>query len=212
MSVRGSWWSITINNPTEADRQSLKQVPSFVKRVKYQDEVGDEGTLHIQGAVNTAQVRFSQIKQWLPRAHIEVARNPKALLEYVSKSETAVINTQMDTQPEYMTMEKALCNLAYFWQDPDPTETPSKTWEEDCYWKAVREILAEAPGLVQLYTNPQMLRAWKHTRDVWLKIREREEQKMLDEHMAQQNVTFQYSHGIPSSSSDSSQTQTATPP
>lgn len=171
-AIRGSWWSITINNPTEQDRQALKEPPTFVKRLKYQDEIGGDGTLHIQGAVNTSQVRFSAIKSWLKRAHIELGKDPKALLAYVGKTDTAVAGTQNDHKQEYMTMEKGLRKLAEYYVPPDPHDEPSKTWEEDHYWDAVKLILKESPSLVQLYTNPQMLRAWKNTRSVWLDLLE----------------------------------------
>lgn len=50
-SKRASWWSITINNPTDGDREAVKSEnwPTWVKRFKLQEEVGENGTLHIQG-------------------------------------------------------------------------------------------------------------------------------------------------------------------
>lgn len=173
-SIRASWWSITINNPTEEDRQRLRDFPSFVKKLKYQDEVGTEGTLHIQGAVNTAQTRLAAIKSWLPRAHIEVARDKQALLKYVEKSETAVPNTQVVVKAEYLTMEGALRAIALMRPPPEQfqwrgirRENAFETWE---YWNAVNKILEDKPGMVGLFTNPQMLRAWINTRSVWIHI------------------------------------------
>lgn len=98
MATKAIWWSITINNPTEEDRSRLTSPPEWVQRVIRQDEQGEgEGTLHIQGAVQCrGQQRFSRIKEWLPRAHIEAARNVQALQEYVKKENTAVPGTQVD--------------------------------------------------------------------------------------------------------------------
>lgn len=170
-SVRATWWSITINNPTQDDFKALADPPTWVKRVKYQQEVGGDGTPHIQGAVNTAQVRFSAIKEWLPRAHIEVAKDKKALLKYVEKAETAVEGSQVDNKVStFLSMKDALMLIARNYTPPDPSEEPSKTWQEDCYWEAVRKILLERPDIVQLLTNPQMMRAWKYTSSVWLTI------------------------------------------
>lgn len=93
MSGRGSWWSITINNPTQQDYEKLKSPRDFVREMWYQTEVGEEGTKHIQCCINTTQQRFSAIKQWLDRAHIELARNKEALKKYCRKSETSVPGT-----------------------------------------------------------------------------------------------------------------------
>jgi len=88
MTERGNTWSITINNPTEAD---LK--PSFPNNkwvMQGQMEQGAEGTLHYQGMLTTPQVRFSAVKKCLPRAHIEVAKNKVALSKYVAKEDSRV--------------------------------------------------------------------------------------------------------------------------
>lgn len=96
MSESGTVWSITINNPSEDDRTALKTWPSFVKETVYQDEVGENGTLHIQGMVKCKYtVKFQSIKKWLERAHIEKARNSEALKNYVMKAETAIPGTQV---------------------------------------------------------------------------------------------------------------------
>lgn len=90
---RGSYWSITINNPTDDDNQrwsSLGNEP-WVKKCDGQLERGEEGTLHLQGYVQTAHGRFlSKIRAALPRAHVEIARNAQALVKYVHKEETRV--------------------------------------------------------------------------------------------------------------------------
>jgi len=93
--IRGSWWSISINNPTPDDRAALKSPPKFVLDLFYQDEIGEKcGTLHIQGCVHTIYSRMAAIKEWLPRSHIEKARKPPgALKNYVHKSKTAVPDT-----------------------------------------------------------------------------------------------------------------------
>lgn len=82
---RASCWSITINNPTEAETQ-VQLHPGW--KLCGQLEKGNEGTEHFQGMLRTPQVRFSAVKALFPRAHIEVARNPKALETYVQKEDT----------------------------------------------------------------------------------------------------------------------------
>lgn len=85
-------WSITINNPTDADLESWKHAKAlhWVKEAIGQLEKGENGTLHIQGLLKTDKVRFSQVKRAFPRAHVEPARNLPALEAYVQKSETKV--------------------------------------------------------------------------------------------------------------------------
>lgn len=82
---RGTCWSITINNPVEGDYKC--DLPAGWK-LTGQMEVGETGTEHYQGMLKTTQVRFSAIKKVFPRAHIELAKNAKALEKYVHKVDT----------------------------------------------------------------------------------------------------------------------------
>lgn len=91
MSDRATCWSVTINNPVASDDESIaraKQRSGW--SVTGQKEQGENGTEHYQLMVKTPQTRFSSIKKAFPRAHIEVARNVKALAEYVQKEDTRV--------------------------------------------------------------------------------------------------------------------------
>ena len=88
---RACCWSITLNNPTKDDIDHWEHLSSnypIVKKAIGQVEQGENGTTHIQGLLQTEQVRFSAVKKLLPKAHIEVARNPVALAQYVRKEET----------------------------------------------------------------------------------------------------------------------------
>jgi len=87
MSDRATCWSITINNPKEAE---MKPILPAKWSLSGQMEAGAEGTLHYQAVLKTPQVRFSAVKQIFPRAHIEVARNKAALQNYCHKPETRV--------------------------------------------------------------------------------------------------------------------------
>lgn len=97
------WGPCTINNPTDDDRARLSEPnwPEWVKGVRGQDEVGENGTPHIQFMVICkAQQRLSALKKWLPRAHLEAARNVKAVQAYVSKTDTAVEGTRFERTNE----------------------------------------------------------------------------------------------------------------
>jgi len=88
--IRGTCWSITINNPTEEDLL-FERVKQNGWRIEGQKERGKEGTEHYQGMLLTPQKpSFSTVKTVLPRAHIEKARQKTALAKYVHKDETRV--------------------------------------------------------------------------------------------------------------------------
>jgi len=181
-TIRGSWWSITINNPTEQDRQTIHgPAPRWLRMIKGQDEVGENGTLHIQAVANTAQIRKSAICDWLSRAHIELARNVNALANYVSKDKTSVDGTQfehnyIDNENGPLTMAQVMRRIAEIANTErsrsriENTEKPEKPDDvyADEYWSAVELLLGENENLVALLTQPQYQRSWVKTRRVWL--------------------------------------------
>lgn len=87
---RATCWSLTINNPTPADEECISLARQKGWKVDGQLEQGEGGTLHYQIILRTPQVRFSAVKKAFPRAHIEQARKPVALAQYVHKEETRV--------------------------------------------------------------------------------------------------------------------------
>ena len=87
---RGSYWSVTLNMKS-VSRQRCEDMIEQAKQANWgvqgQIEEGKEGTPHYQLLVKTPQVRFSAVKRVFPTAHIEKARNVKALEAYVHKDE-----------------------------------------------------------------------------------------------------------------------------
>ena len=66
-------WCFTVNNPTFA----AADLPAFdhERFVAWQLEKGAEGTLHIQGYLESLKKStLRQVKEWLPTAHFEAAR------------------------------------------------------------------------------------------------------------------------------------------
>nr|WAE42293.1 MAG: replication associated protein [Cressdnaviricota sp.] len=111
---RSTCWSITINNPTNVDFEAIKNptgVHWFLKFIG-QEEVGAEGTKHIQGMLRTKSVKFSAVKKLFPRAHIEVAQKPAALEKYVQKEDTRVAKLG-DTQ--YATISDINKTITEIW-------------------------------------------------------------------------------------------------
>jgi len=91
MSDRSIYWSVTINNPRDDDEENIAVARQRGWIVEGQKEVGENGTPHYQLMVNTrTQQRFPALKKVFPRAHIELARKPTALKQYVHKVETRV--------------------------------------------------------------------------------------------------------------------------
>lgn len=148
--------------------------------IKGQDEIGENGTLHIQFAMNTAQIRRSQISEWLPRAHLEAARNANAVANYVSKAKTAVEGTAFEhnyiSENGTLTMANVMYKLAevanvsktnQILASPDNIRKAPEVYTDE-YWAAVEILLGEDENLVALLTQPNYLYSWKNTRRVWL--------------------------------------------
>lgn len=92
-TIRGTAWSVTCNLKTISRLTvdaCMDTARSLGWGVEGQIEQGAEGTEHYQLLVRTPQVRFSAVKKVFPTAHIELARNVKALEQYVHKEETRV--------------------------------------------------------------------------------------------------------------------------
>lgn len=110
-SDRSIYWSVTINNPRDDDEENIAMARRRGWTVEGQQEVGKEGTPHLQLLVNTrTQQRFTALKKAFPRAHIEMARNPKALKQYVHKEETRV--AELTNSEKYVSSQKQLWSLA----------------------------------------------------------------------------------------------------
>lgn len=92
--TRATCWSVTINNPIDADKEAIATAGQKRWTVTGQLEKGANGTPHYQLIVKTPQVRFSCVKKQFPRAHIEIAHHPDALAKYVVKDETRVASLE----------------------------------------------------------------------------------------------------------------------
>lgn len=93
MSERATCWSVTCNLQTVSRstvESCIQAAHSLGWGTEGQIEKGREGTEHYQLCVKTPQVRWSQVKKVFPTAHIEPARNRKALEQYVAKEDTRV--------------------------------------------------------------------------------------------------------------------------
>lgn len=170
-----TWWSITAFDEDEIKKLEAGEYPQHVKRVLGgREQCPETGRIHFQGAVATRSCRFTQMKKWLPKAHIEPAKCQEALARYAMKEETAVdVKQERPNTRKYMSMAQALYQVAvhsydYLWEDPDNNY-------REAYWYGVRQhIRVEGQeDDISLYSQPQMQRAWNNTWQVWLhKVRQ----------------------------------------
>ena len=94
--MRSTRWSLTVWMPPYTKESANEMIQRAVMsnrnwQVEGQVEKGEEsGKLHYQLLLKTPQVRGTQIQKFFPSVHIEEARNPQALENYVHKEETRV--------------------------------------------------------------------------------------------------------------------------
>jgi len=181
--VRGTMWSFTINNPSEQELASIRHpnLPTFVISISHQQEVGESGTLHVQGAIRTTQKDFTVLHKYMPRAHLEICRNESALMNYVKKMKTAIKGTQYqhppigdvpatakiedDTPPPALRLEvidvlKIIVRSAPFLTIEDEI---ALNFHDD--WKKFKYIVnyacRETPGLIHKCTAPNLFHNFK---------------------------------------------------
>lgn len=176
MADRGTCWSITLNNPTDEEMHVIQNPPAPGWRLQGQLERGAEGTLHYQGMLTTPQVRFSAVKKVYHRAHIEKARNKKALETYVRKEETRVAEVHSQAIPSIFEYQGI---IAKQWRDADYQKWrevfPRKDMDEVAMFYLDSLVAADIAkgrrGPEWIATNPMWRNAWKK---FWRVIIERE--------------------------------------
>lgn len=185
MTDRGTCWSITINNPTEEDLKP--SFPNCKWVMKGQMERGEEGTEHYQGMLTTPQVRFTQVKKALPRAHIELAKNKLALERYVSKSETR-IQAVSDISNNIPTLFDYQHTIASRWDDAEFDDVVQKFDKINdsgelalIYVDSLveKDIESGMCGIEYIAINPMWRSAWKR---FWkaMVLRERSADRQTD--------------------------------
>lgn len=75
---RAKHWVFTLNNYTPEEEQAIRALVSTHDKVRYLcfgHEIGASGTPHLQGYLSLqSRLRHAQVRDLLPRAHIEVRR------------------------------------------------------------------------------------------------------------------------------------------
>jgi len=193
-TTRATHWSVTINNPSREDEDQMEIARSKGWTVTGQKEVGAEGTPHYQLAVRTPQVRFSALKKAFPRAHIEVARNPAALAQYVAKEDTRV--AQLPAPSGMYPTLRQTWGLIYQRNNTQSSDGWDLTVEDHATFVdtdrqaalardplkwldlQVSELISEGYNIESLAVNPSTRSAWKK---YWRSILQREHRVQLQE-------------------------------
>lgn len=169
---KATWWSITEYQPEYQDMlKDNTKWPDWVKTVYGGlEECPETKRVHFQGALQCVrQVRFSAVKQWLPKAHIEAARSKDALMQYAMKEETAVgEKSAVSNQREYWSMDRLFLEIAKHSLDYEPVIVPGhKVVDPLGYWYAVRKIIEKEPFRISSFAQPQVEKLYSNTVSVW---------------------------------------------
>jgi hypothetical protein len=171
----------------------FKEIPSIVSEWMWQIEIcPNTGRKHYQGCIKTrTQQRHSAMRKLLPGVHIEVSRNWDALVNYCKKKETSVENTfqQHVNTRKYLKFHEALIRVANAYVDEYANvvnemktlafdeaiavanaNTDADKADTRAYQKAVEQLCYQNPEDISLYSNPQLIRAWKMCRGLWLRM------------------------------------------
>lgn len=174
MSDRNTCWSLTINNPTPDDEESIAIARQKGWKVEGQREQGENGTEHYQLILRTPQVRFAAVKKIFARAHIEAARNPAALSQYVAKAETRVGSIPVD-QGMYPSQSKFF-DLVWDVILADTTDRseyrrgPNNRFVTpgNALVQATKQLIRRGYVVENIATNPMTLQSWKLFHDDFL--------------------------------------------
>lgn len=161
--------------------------------VEGQLERGEEGTEHYQLMVKTPQVRFAAVKKVFPTAHIEVARNRKALEQYVHKEETRVeslksIEVTFLTYPQVRSQFfKWLVERKFFESNTLDPEARLRLWDEFIGLSIEEGMHVDLIGM-----NPQhrgcISKYWRHYIAYEYSRRQTDERSQLDSQSPENSV------------------------
>jgi len=83
--TRSIAYAFTLNNYTDEELEAIRRINGY-RYLVLGKEVGDSGTPHIQGTIYFRNQRsFNSVKELIPRAHLEHARNISASITYCKK-------------------------------------------------------------------------------------------------------------------------------
>lgn len=180
---KATWWSVTAYGD-EIELMQGPKYPEFVQRVMGGlEECPTTGRKHFQGALQCRrQMRFRQIKEWLPTSHIEPARAVEALKKYAMKEETAVdAKKEVVNSTVHVTVRKVMEELSSVYDQLNiPQHVNSlvkesgftvKKAQQDGYWRCVRHLVQYyewARDCCHLFARADVKELYFNTRSVWV--------------------------------------------
>lgn len=171
---KATCWSVTaFKDPDMTILLEKKDVPDFVKEIAGGlEECPETGRPHFQGfLLLRTQQRMSALKKWLPTSHLEVCRKGAAALKnYAMKSDTAIgEKTEWSNPQQYEQLHEWLLKAAkeyvrtedaYYSGLKDAPVQP-KDPHRDTYIWATSKLIAEDISMLNKYSNPQFIAAWR---------------------------------------------------
>ncbi len=179
-TARASLWSVTAWDDAIIKLQKPECWPTWLRKVWGGiEECPTTGKPHHQGLLETMQIRFSSLKQFLgPDAHIEVCRDRNKLKSYVMKKETAIGEKKcIEAEKNYFSMDDLLIELAISNNELDrnsykikgPHDIMLPPDEETIYWVLVQKVLKKhGRHLASSLANPAIRKMWINTKDFWV--------------------------------------------
>jgi len=168
--AKATWWSVTAFNSEIELLEDETKFPEWVANVYGgREETPTTKKVHFQGAIQCARtVRMSQVKAWLPTAHLEVARAKECLVAYVLKKDTAIGAKVMRENPNQYLPFHHMCMLIS--QQEDVVARLALDGEE-AYWDAVNKIILTRPHLASSLATPSLRNFWLRTRHTWREMK-----------------------------------------
>lgn len=97
--IQRIFWCFTLNNYSIDDIEILETVfKSLCKWYIFQEEIGEEGTPHLQGTLSLLQKsRLTELKHINPKIHWEPTKSVKSSIAYCQKTETRRAHSKVYT-------------------------------------------------------------------------------------------------------------------
>lgn len=174
-AVRSTNWAVTVFNLEEIERlKDVTKWKSGVMSVRGGMEQTKDGKPHYQcHIVLSQQQRMSWFKNWLPTAHLEASRNVVASMNYAMKSDTAIGEKTVITNPsKYYNAHEILTLIGA----SIPAEVLERTPDKKEWFKAsINILLRKDVTLAGQLMNPSLRSFFCDTAYVWIdKAKEQE--------------------------------------
>lgn len=183
---RATAWSVTINNPTAEDEEEIataKQKSGWTVSGQL-EECPTTGTPHYQLMLKTPQIRGAAIKKHFKRAHIEIARNVKALEQYVVKEESRI--GALPTTDKYPTLNQFWDLVFEFHQSHLVKQMEYQGLETDedrlvILDQSVNHLICQGYFVESIGVNPQTRSsAKKYLKAIFIRCEKHQRQRQTD--------------------------------